>query len=408
MKNLKEACGGREDAALLVCCSGGVDSMVLLDLLVKARKKQAFRLGGIHVEHGLRAERSLSDADFVAGRCREKGLDFHLERLHLEAVTANIEETARKARYAAIQACLAARGYDYAVTGHNLDDQAETVIYRLVRGSGPRGMGAMDMRAGNIIRPLLTFSRRQIEDYASSNNISYVTDETNNDRRFARNLIRHEVMPLLQMLNPGCREAIGRFAHYTALENACLEEQAAELEKTAVVQDWCMVKVFDLDVLREAHPALARRFMIARLSAMLDDPRGIDAIQVEQLMEVLAGSRRAHVVRRRVRVAAGHGRLAFANDGPGPHYQLPVDGSGIYPLDSLGINLRLVAAGPAEIRSALPGDRLGDMKVGELLREMRVNSFLRPFWPVLEANGAVVALAGGAAAEGYEMEITDV
>ena len=214
--------------------------MVLLDLCSRA----GLEFGVLHVDHGLRPE-SHADAEFVQSRCQAYGLNCHTVRLSLEPGCANLEETARQARYAAIAATLNQHGYSVAATGHNLNDQAETVLYRLTRGSGPRGLSAMASREGALIRPLLGFSREQLAAYARERGLSYVEDASNADTAYRRNLIRHEILPLLNQINPQATAALARFAELSAIENAALEELTSELTARALAQDWGQCRGFE-------------------------------------------------------------------------------------------------------------------------------------------------------------------
>ncbi|HVN71975.1 MAG TPA: tRNA lysidine(34) synthetase TilS, partial [Desulfomonilia bacterium] len=180
--------------SVLICVSGGIDSMVLLDLMQGTRDGMDLRLGVIHVDHGLRKDESGSDARFVQDRCSDLFLEFHLVELNMDPNTANLEEEARKRRYDAIQGLRQRYAYDHAATGHTLDDQAETVLYRVIRGTGIRGLSGMEYRRPDgVIRPMLGISRSRVSEYALQKGIRYVNDRTNDDTRLARNLIRSEV-----------------------------------------------------------------------------------------------------------------------------------------------------------------------------------------------------------------------
>ena len=168
-------CGVSSGTSILVCCSGGMDSMVLIDLAIRAADCLDLRVGVVHVDHGIRGEASHRDARFVKSQCARLGIESFLYELNMDEHTANLEEEARLRRYQAISDCMADHGFSIAATGHTMDDQAETVLYRIIRGSGIRGLSGIGYRSTEgLIRPLLDFQRSQIRDYAVSKNIEFV------------------------------------------------------------------------------------------------------------------------------------------------------------------------------------------------------------------------------------------
>jgi tRNA(Ile)-lysidine synthase len=373
--------------------------MVLLDLLVRAAGPMRLRLGVVHVDHGIRGEASRSDARFVEERCRELGIDCHVRRLSLGPDTPNLEETARQMRYEAVRACMADCGYCFAATGHTMDDQAETVIYRFIRGSGVRGLGGMEPRnPWNLIRPLLGFTREQVETYAAEQKVTFVEDVTNRDVRLARNLIRHEIVPAMKKINPSVAGSVCRLADIARSEGRLVEDLAAALQKAACEYDWGIVRMYRLRDLVEAPRPVVQRMVIRVLSDMLGEPRGIDASQVDGIMEVIGGGKRAHTVKRRIRAQRDSGSVAFCRAGRGPFYELSVDSPGSWMIEPLGRRVFVQAYNHGfqglKLRSLLPGDRIGDERAVRILAEGCVARTLRPFWPVLISSGRIVSLSG--------------
>lgn len=205
MSALTGPCAVKNNDSVLVCVSGGIDSMVLLDLMRCASQSLDLRLGVIHVDHGLRKKESGQDAFFVQEWCQKLSLEFYLARLMMTPGTANLEEEARKMRYDAIRDFKTRHGYAFAATGHTLEDQAETVLYRIIRGTGIRGLAGMEYkRPDGLIRPMLGISRTRVKEYATAQGLAYVNDSTNTDLRLARNLIRSAVIPVMERITPGC------------------------------------------------------------------------------------------------------------------------------------------------------------------------------------------------------------
>ena len=399
VKTLAGPCMIRERHPVLACCSGGVDSMVLLDLLARACEQMRLKLGVVHVDHGIRGESSRTDAIFVEERCAALGLLCHVYRLSLGPNTPNLEEEARRRRYEAIRACMMDNGYTAAATGPTMDDQAETLIYRFIRGSGVRGLAGMEIRnSWGLVRPLLVFTRDQVEEYAAVRGIPSVEDVTNRDPAIARNLIRREIIPVMRKINHSVIESACRLADIARKEGELVEDLSKEIEKSACEHSWGIVRVYRSRELSGAPRAAVERMVIRVLSDMLGEPRGIDSSQVGLVMDVIAGSMRAHTVRRRVRVQNDGGRVAFSITGPAPFYEFQADRPGTMTIAPLGQRIRIFSksrgAVRASIRSLLPGDRIGDERAVRVLAEHGIAKALRPFWPVLISCGRIVSVAG--------------
>lgn len=196
---------------IVVGFSGGADSTVLLHLLGKCYANAEIR--ALHVNHMIRGEAAQRDEEHCRRLCRENGIPLEIRRIDVPSIAAarhiGIEQAAREARYSAFDEYLAKFGESqtYLCTAHNADDNLETVIFNLIRGSGARGMGGIAPRRGRILRPMLTLSSAQIRSFAESAGLDYVLDETNADVRYTRNMIRSEVIPLLRNIAPECAAA---------------------------------------------------------------------------------------------------------------------------------------------------------------------------------------------------------
>lgn len=399
IQTLTGPCSVGEGQAVLACCSGGVDSMVLLDLLLQAASPLRLKVGVVHVDHGIRGERSSSDARFVSEHCGRLGIPCHVYELGMSPGGPNLEERARTGRYEKILHCAHAHGYHAAATGHTLNDQAETILYRLIRGSGIRGLTGMDYRAtGGVIRPMLGLARSRVEEYARSKGTPFVEDATNLDTKLARNLIRARVIPVMEKINPCVLSSIARLGDIAREEGGLVEELSGALERQARVVDWGGVKAYRVGPLAEAPAAALKRMAIRVVSSLAHEPRGIDASQVEEVVRVVRGEKQGHTVMRRVAVRRDGDVLAFFPAGPGPFYRVDVPQSGFYGLPGLNVGVRVelggATAAPLVLRSAGQGDRIQGRKVVKLLADKGVMRALRPFWPVVDSGGEIVSLAG--------------
>ncbi len=226
---------------LIVALSGGPDSLVLLHLLARAgAAPPGLPLLAAHLDHGLRPE-SAAEAARVAAQCAEWGVACVVERASVGALARaerlSVEEAGRGARYTFLRRLAAERGAAAIATGHHAGDQVETILHHLVRGSGLAGLRGMlpvtrlQPGAGQpallLLRPLLDAPRQAIVDYAAAHALDPILDPSNEDPAFTRNRIRHELLPLLEQLNPAIREQLQQNAAVIAAEDAYLAEQAA-------------------------------------------------------------------------------------------------------------------------------------------------------------------------------------
>jgi tRNA(Ile)-lysidine synthase len=286
-------------------------------------------------------------------------------------------------------------------TGHTADDQAETLIYRLIRGTGIRGMSGMDYaRLDGIIRPMLDITRAEVESFAKANNIRYVTDQTNNDITLIRNLIRKRILPIMREINPQAETAIARFAY--------ISTETDNLVKSAMRHDWNVCRVFDAAMIGDAPDALLRRMIIKLSVCMLSEARGIPASDVEQSLEVIRGMRSAHTIMRKVRIARDRNYLSFEKYPPGlllsladceghDEPQIVIQKDGVYSINPIGKQLGingLPKGQKATVRFYLPGDRIAGKKVTNIFQNKRIPLPLRKYWPVIIIGGRIVSVAG--------------
>ncbi len=207
---------------VIAAVSGGIDSVVLLRLLTALRSTLPFDLSIAHVNHRLRGSESDDDELFVRTMARESGLEFHLRRSGEGAGPAGaggVQERAREERYAFFETLRAGPGRARVATAHHRDDNAETVLFNFLRGSGIAGLaGIPPGRAdGLVIRPLLFAARREIERYARERGLRHREDASNAGTRYTRNALRHDLIPLIESrINPGIRQTLARTARLFA------------------------------------------------------------------------------------------------------------------------------------------------------------------------------------------------
>ena len=217
---------------ILCAVSGGRDSVCLLHYLHHLGQTHGFTVAAAHLNHLMRPTAQL-DEDFVRALCASLDVPFHTEKADVYALCdtwgLTVEETGRRARYDFLRRTADALGADFIATAHHRDDQAETVLLQLLRGTGPQGLTGIPPVRDGIIRPLLDTPRAAIDDYIAQNRLPYVTDETNLDTHYARNRLRLDIMPQLLAINPAAAAHIARTADILRAENDLLDSQAAAL-----------------------------------------------------------------------------------------------------------------------------------------------------------------------------------
>lgn len=231
------ACAMTASDLVLVALSGGADSTALL-LSLQALQKEG-KVGGLfaaHLNHGIRGTFALRDQTFCETLCRELGIPLQTETCDAPAYAKQtgktLEEAARELRYSFLERARIACGASVIATAHHADDQAETVLLHLLRGSGTGGLGGMKPRNGRIVRPLLQTTRAEILVYLAEQRAAYCEDETNAENTAARNRIRNELLPILSSYNPAIAEALCRTAALCAEDDAMLERLANEAEES--------------------------------------------------------------------------------------------------------------------------------------------------------------------------------
>ena len=279
---LQEA-GLQAGAGLVVAASGGVDSTVLLDVL----DGLGYRLHVAHLDHALRSD-SADDGRFVADEAKRRGLPCSVERRDVKAYARteglSLEEAGRRLRYVFLDQVADRVGAEFIALGHHADDQAETVILRLLRGSGTTGLGGMEIaREGRYLRPLLRVRRAEIEKYARQRGLRYREDLSNRDWRFLRNRVRGELMPLLKSYNSNIAEVLNRTAALLKAEDDLLAELTQESLDT-VICERCNDKVaLDSNRLLAYHIAIQRRVLRAVLQGLAAAEGPFDFARIEQV-----------------------------------------------------------------------------------------------------------------------------
>jgi tRNA(Ile)-lysidine synthase len=416
---------------VLIAGSGGADSTALLLCLHDLAPLLNLKLTVAHLNHRIRGAEADEDEEFVRRWSADLGYYFLSESADVKALAAaskqNLEEAAREARYEFLRRAAARAGADKIATGHNLNDQAETILLRLLRGSGPAGLeGIRPVIDRRLIRPLLECSRDQILKFLSERKATYREDSTNSDLRYQRNRIRHELLPYLEKhFNPRLVTTLAREAAVMSAAWDFLEQQAhLEFEALRIaVGDGIALPTHDL---MKLHPAVRGQVVRHALRELLGSLRGIEAVHIENVLRLCESKRSGRRVELPGCVLAQRnlGRLELQK-GSGPagvrfRYELAWPGSCYVPEAALEFVASLQEASdspvrPSEntlhcavlnpdaipatltIRSRLPGDRYGGQghrKVKKMFLAARIPLPARAALPIVAAGEAVIWVPG--------------
>ena len=302
---------------ILVAVSGGPDSVALLSVLEALGPSWRFGLWAVHFNYGLRGHESDEDARFVAEFCARKNVAFIGESLDLQRGESgkrrSLQEAARDARYRAMLRIGASLAATKIALGHTADDQAETQVMWMLRGSGPAGLSGMPpMRESLFVRPLLGVSRADVLAYLEEQRLSFRIDSSNAKPLYARNRIRHDLLPVLKRFNPSVVKVLSRQAGILREENDCLEQMAAEHIRRLASHGGQGERIVDRDGLIALPIALQRRMIRALIrdtSGLRQGPRFTTVEAV--LSRILHGRSGSSLVVQGCRVIREYDRLRF-------------------------------------------------------------------------------------------------
>ncbi len=383
-----------EGDTVVIGFSGGPDSLCLAHLLERLAPRHRWRLVLAHFDHQLRGEDSRQDAAFCRQWAAEHGLEFHIGTADVAREAKlrgeSTEQAARRCRYAFFQEVQAAVGASRTALGHHRDDQAETVLMRLIRGTGTDGLAGMrPLRSDGVVRPLLAESRQAILDYCRDHGLTPCTDDTNLESLYTRNSLRLEVLPLLaERYNPKVAEALCRAADIAAEDSDCLNQLAAESLKAWAMQTEAGLEL-PLEQLGRAPAAIGRRVIRQAVRRLAGSARDLEAEHVDQILKLAAqGQTGKRVAFCGVRFTMGYGTLILTRDREEPATQSP-EAELVLPLkegalEAFGgrIALRLLSREAWEAQDPPRPDRIvldADALKGELrVRRRRIGDRMMP------------------------------
>lgn len=271
-----------DDSGLIVGVSGGADSVVLLYTL----KQLGIKCLAVHCNFMLRGAESDRDETFVRDFCRNLEIDLIVERFSTEQYAVDnkisIEMAARELRYTLFEKLRRQYKYDYIAVAHHRDDQIETVILNMLRGCGIRGVAGMKVKNGFIIRPMLSVSRDDIEQYALAHNLAYITDSTNLENVYKRNKIRLDLLPLLEQIHPGAKDTLARTILNLNEAEYYYKAGVEQAIRQVVVEDQTNPDGFSINI-----DLLVRENSPGTLLFELLNPLGFNRKSIESLLHAL-------------------------------------------------------------------------------------------------------------------------
>ena len=395
-------------AALLCAVSGGVDSMCLLDTVLRWAAERDARVLAAHFNHQLRGAAADRDETFVREYCAARGVPFFAGRGETAALAArdglSVEEAARRLRYAFLEETARREGAAV-LTAHHADDNAETMLLNLCRGTGSAGLGIPPVR-GNVYRPFLALTRRELEEYAAARGLPHVEDETNGTDAAARNLLRHRVLPVLREINPRAAENMARAAGLLAADSAALDAAALALADTA----WAGPEGLRLDwtALRAAPESVRGRAVRMLMERLCGRRRDLSAVHVRAALELKPGASCALPYGMTAKNSGGALELFHLPPVPEP-VELPPGGTVRFgawrvALDAAGppgaFSCRVRLDGAAQVTAWRPDDRMtlpgsrGSRSLKRLFADAGIPPEERDRTPVLRIGGRAAAVPG--------------
>lgn len=271
----------------MVACSGGPDSTCLLDVLIELKDKYDLKLIVAHVNYGLRGKDSDRDEKFVRELAEKHGLK--IEVIRPKNIQAS-EDNLRNARYIFFEKVRAENNFDYIAVGHTLDDQAETFLMRIIRGSGLAGMSAMKHKNGRVIRPLLGITKSEILEYLKARQRPYRTDKTNKEVSCFRNKIRNELIPLLEKkYNPNIKAVLCESSLTVADDYDLIKNQANMfLKKTK--------GMLSVKKILKLHPSLQKKVVIRAIEKKRKNLKNIQSGQIREVIKIIKSAKNKNQV----------------------------------------------------------------------------------------------------------------
>ena len=406
----------KEDELVVAGVSGGRDSMVMLSLLLKYKEEVNFNLIVCHVNHMVRGVKANRDEEFVKKFCKDNNLEFYVKRKNIDDLSKELKtssETAgRKLRYDFFESFKP----DKIAVAHNKDDQAETVLMRIINGTGIKGLAGIKRVNGIIIRPVIDFSRDEITQYAKDNNILYVDDHTNYENIYLRNKIRNDLIPKIEEeYNSKFKDSLVRLSEIANETSSSLELVVDNIYREITVEKKDRIMI-DLDKFNDFDYGIKSQIIRRAYERIKGNLIGFKKINVDEIIDLIILQSGKEYNISDIKVYRSFNYLIFTkiNEIKNYSYKLKIGKTYIKELDK-----NILVEETSEdifddkfsyftninpenliIRNRLDGDRIylksldGNKKVKEIFRERKIPVFLRNNFPILVYNNKILWIFG--------------
>ena len=277
---------------LVVGVSGGPDSITLLNVLLEIKQENLidFDMCVCHVNHMIRKE-AVSDEEFVLDFCKKNNIECFIKRIEIEKIAKEnkqgTEETGRIARYDFFNEILEKTGSNKIATAHTANDNAETVLMNIIRGSSLQGLKGIEPKRDNLIRPLIECTRNEIENYCKEKNLNPRIDKTNFENIYTRNKIRNMLIPYIEdNFNPNIIECVNRLSDLSKLENDYLEKETAYEYRNMLIEEEKDRIVLDLKLFNSQDLVIKSRVVLYTINILLGTRSGIEKKNIEDIIKL--------------------------------------------------------------------------------------------------------------------------
>lgn len=281
---------------IVIGVSGGPDSITLLDALLKIKRKEKikFEIVVCHVNHLIR-EDAIEDENYVINYCKRNNIEYFVKRVKVKEVSKKekigTEEAGRKVRYEFFNEILEKTNSNKIATAHNKNDNVETVLMNIIRGSGTSGLKGIEAKKGNLIRPLIEIERKEIEEYCNQNKLNPRIDRTNFENTYTRNKIRNMLIPYIkENFNPNILESINRLSELSKEEDAYLENKTKEEYEEILIENSLNNIILDLKKFNLLEKVIKKRLVLYTIKELFGTKSGIEKKHVEDIIKLCSNN----------------------------------------------------------------------------------------------------------------------
>lgn len=385
---------------VIIGVSGGADSVCLLKVLSELKNELETELLVVHVNHGLRGNEADSDQAHVEELCRDCSVPVRVYSVNIKKLSTKLkiseEEAGRIARYKIFENVLKKTGGDCIAVAHNREDQAETIMMNILRGSGIDGLCGMPVKNGRIIRPLLNCSRADIEKYLEENNIHFCTDSSNKGVEYTRNRIRNELFPKIkELFDISPTNQLVKLSGLVADDREFLEDTAKRSYNEVLISDSKEI-VLSMTGLRSLSNAILKRIIRIAWERLSSSRKNLEAVHVDQIISLCQNNHTGKKVQlpKGFTVYISYDRLIFAKGGKNisEPYSLPIKREGLTAVDEAKGALKSLVISKDEFiekgyslknkeNSFIQFFDLDKLEDGTVIRTRREGDRIRPFTP---------------------------